>query len=258
MVGYAASTVLRGIRWGVISTTLLGMVDASIGGKTGINHKQGKNLIGTFWHPSFVVCDLNYLNTLPAREILAGMGEILKYGGLVGASYLKFIQKHLKTENLLSPKTLTLLIDLGVKYKIRVVMADERETGLRMFLNLGHTFAHAIEKTLGYGKLLHGEAVIIGLLAAIKLSSKFKPKSTALLKDYEFLIVNLLGFVRYYNVDIESVVKNMQIDKKRAGLNQKFVLLKRPGKPFIAGCLDTVIIRESLSESLAIYRRVAQ
>ncbi len=176
LVGFAAASILRGVKWGAVSTTLLGMVDAAIGGKTGINHQRGKNLIGAFWQPSFVICDLKYLNTLPEREFFAGLGEVLKYAGLIGTRMSAPLKSYFESGNLLEFKKLQPLIQLSAKYKAKIVMADERESDQRMFLNLGHTFAHAIEKTLGYGKLLHGEAVIIGLLGSVILSRKVQPK----------------------------------------------------------------------------------
>lgn len=257
LIGYAAATILRGVKWGTVSTTLLGMVDAAIGGKTGINHRRGKNLIGAFWHPSFVICDLTFLRTLPEREILAGMGEILKYAALIGGENLELIKRHLNSGNLLNSKTLSRLVEAGVKYKTRIVMADEREKGRRMHLNLGHTFAHAIEKTLGYGKLLHGEAVILGLLAAVKMSIKVRPRSKQSLAEYEFLIINFLGFIRYYYIDKHKVLENMQIDKKRADREQKIVLLKRIGKPFIVTGPNEHQLSEALEECLSIYKKVS-
>ncbi len=256
LVGYAAATVLRGVKWGSVATTLLGMVDAAIGGKTGINHPRGKNLIGAFWQPSFVICDLNYLHTLPKREFVAGLGEVLKYTGLVGSKMNPLLQDYLRSDNLLNLKQLRPLVGICAEYKAKIVMADERERGRRMFLNLGHTFAHAIEKTLGYGKLLHGEAVVIGLLAAVLLSKKVRRRSTGSLTDYENLVKRILEFVRYYPIRIESVLDNMKIDKKRSGQAQKFVLLERPGKPFIASGIRKDFIKESLEQCLNEYKKI--
>jgi len=254
IVGYTAATILRGVKWGAVSTTLLGMVDAAIGGKTGINHTRGKNLIGAFWQPSFVICDLNYLQTLPRRELIAGMGEILKYTGLIGGKSISLLQSYIHTGKIPELKKLRQFVSLGAAYKSIVVIADERESGRRMFLNLGHTFAHAIEKTLGYGKLLHGEAVIIGLLAAVKLSKLENPNASKELSVYEDLVKDFIQFVRYYPIKPETVLELMQIDKKRSGNMQKFVLLKRPGKPFIATGLNEKQIKESLKETLIDYR----
>jgi len=258
LVGYAAATVLRGVKWGAVPTTLLGLVDAAIGGKTGINHARGKNLIGAFWQPSFVICDLKFLPTLPKREFVAGLGEVLKYSGLAGPKMNSMLQDYLKSGNLLNLNKLQPLVQMCAEFKVKIVMADEKESDKRMFLNFGHTFAHAIEKTLGYGKLLHGEAVILGLSAAVKLSKKVKPLFAASLDIYENQVIQFLEFVRYYPLQTENVLNNMKIDKKRAGQIQKFVLLERPGKPFIASGLKQTTVRESLKECLTLYKEVCE
>lgn len=256
LVGYAAATILRGVKWGIVSTTLLGMVDAAIGGKTGINHPRGKNLIGAFWQPSFVICDLVYLYTLPKRELVAGLGEILKYGGLIGSKIICAVNDYLEHGLLRNMTKLRQLIYIGAQYKARLVMADERESGRRMLLNFGHTFAHAIETTLGFGKLLHGEAVVIGLLAAVLLSRELDPSSSHALRDFESLVRKLLRFIRYYPLNARLVMNNMNLDKKRAGQTQKFVLLHRPGKPFIASDLKKPIVKKALSRCLATYKEL--
>lgn len=255
LVGYAAATILRGVKWGVVSTTLLGMVDAAIGGKTGINHAHGKNLIGSFWQPSFVICDLNYLNTLPSREIIAGLGEILKYSGLIGRKMIRPLKLFLYSNRFPKSSCIIPLIKLSAQYKAQIVMIDERESHKRMLLNFGHTFGHAIEKTLGYGKLLHGEAVIIGLLAAVRLS-KHKYPQAAGLTEYEMLVRQMLTFVRYYPLKAQTVLNNMKLDKKRLSGLQKFVLLRQPGKPFISADLKEPMVRKSLNECLSIYREI--
>ncbi|MCH9024238.1 MAG: 3-dehydroquinate synthase [candidate division Zixibacteria bacterium] len=254
LVGYAAATTLRGIRWGAVSTTLLGMVDAAIGGKTGINHESGKNLIGAFWQPSFVICNTEHLQTLPEREMIAGLGEVIKYGGLIGNDLIDEIEKFLRKGDLYDTKALEKLINVSVRYKGSIVAQDEREENIRMFLNLGHTFGHAIEKTLGYGKLLHGEAIIIGLLAAVILSRKVNRTSTKVLAGYESLLKKCLRFLRYFPLKPAEIFKNMQIDKKRSGQELRFVLLKRPGKPFIASGLRPKLIIDSVKECLALYK----
>lgn len=255
IAGYAAATTMRGISWGAVSTTLLGMVDAAIGGKTGINHNRGKNLVGAFWQPSFVLCDLDYLNTLPPGEIIAGMGEVLKYAGLIGTKTINQLTNYMKSSELFNFKKLKPFIELGAKYKAKIVAQDERESNKRMVLNLGHTFAHAIEKSLGYGRLLHGEAVIIGLLAAVKLSQKHNTRAKLALGKYEELIKTFIGFVRYYPVNANRILDNMKLDKKRNGTRQKFVLLRRPGQPFIASGLNSQNVKEALLSALAFYKK---
>ena len=254
LVGYAAATTLRGIKWGAVSTTLLGMVDAAIGGKTGINHESGKNLIGAFWQPSFVICNTEHLQTLPAREMIAGLGEVIKYGGLIGNDLIYEIEKFLGAGDLYDTKVLEKLINVSVRYKGSIVSQDEREKNIRMFLNLGHTFGHAIEKTLGYSKLLHGEAIIIGLLAAVILSRKVNKTATKALAGYESLLKKCLRFLPYFPLKPAELLKNMRIDKKRFGQELRFVLLKRPGKPFIASGLKPKLIIDSVKECLALYK----
>ncbi len=154
--GYTSATILRGISWGAVPTTLLGVVDASIGGKTGINHAKGKNLIGAFWQPTFVYCNELFLSSLPPRQILAGLGEIVKYAGLCGG---KMIEQLAQLQTSPTKEQLPLMRSLiveSVQYKADIVSKDEREGKLRMWLNLGHTFGHGIERSLSYGKLLHG------------------------------------------------------------------------------------------------------
>lgn len=254
LVGYAAATTLRGIKWGIVSTTLLGMVDAAIGGKTGVNHDAGKNLVGAFWQPSFVICNPDNLQTLPKREIIAGLGEVIKYAGLTGGSLIGELERFFDNGDFYDTGKLQKLIKLCVQYKGSIVARDEREKNIRMFLNLGHTFGHAIEKTLGFGKLLHGEAIIVGLLAAVILSQKVNPNAKKTLAAYEILILKYLRYVRYYPLKTAAILKNMQIDKKRIGMKLKFVLLRRPGKPFIATGLRPKQIIESVSECLKVFK----
>lgn len=253
-VGFAASTVLRGVRWGVVSTTLLGMVDAAIGGKTGINHKAGKNLIGVFWQPSFVICDLNHLHTLPDRQVVAGMGEVVKYAGLVGQSMFAGLEKTLAYEHVLESKSLGRLIADSVRYKAEIVASDETERGRRMVLNLGHTFAHGIEHAAGYGRMLHGEAVLIGLLAACDLSVRAGISSETKLARYCSIVEQYVRHIRYRRLDPARVWDGMRVDKKRRGAQMRFVLLSAPGRPFISDAVSVRDARAALSTALGRWR----
>ncbi len=255
LVGYLAATTLRGIRWGVVSTTLLGMVDAAIGGKTGINHESGKNLIGAFWQPSFVFCNVNYLQTLPERELFCGLGEIIKYAGLVGEPIMGLVNGMLKNNSIYDKKNLIKLIAESAQYKAEIVSRDEREGNLRMFLNLGHTFGHAIEKTLKYKKLLHGEAVIIGLIGMIDLSCRIKPNSEKYLEPYMNLLVKMLPNLPKITLNANEIYEAMKIDKKRDGKDLNFILLNRQGKPYIQKGIDKRQIKNSISVMLDIYRK---
>ena len=170
MAGFTASLVLRGIDFVQVPTTLLAMVDSSVGGKTGVNHKEGKNLIGAFYQPKFVWIDTTYLETLPEREYLAGCGEVAKYGYIGGIEMFHFIKGHF--EALLNQDLIVLekAIQYSVEIKASVVADDEREQGNRALLNYGHTFGHALEKFYKYSGILHGEGVIWGIYCALELS----------------------------------------------------------------------------------------
>lgn len=171
MTGFAAATYTRGVDYVQIPTTLLAMVDSSVGGKTAINHPQGKNMIGAFYQPKAVIADLNTLNTLPEREIAAGMGEVIKYGIIYDAEFFSYLEQHDGLSHLIADKSnLVHIVKRCCEIKAEVVSEDEREGGIRAILNLGHTFGHAIEAYLGFGTWLHGEAVALGMLIAAKLS----------------------------------------------------------------------------------------
>ncbi len=253
LVGYLAASVLRGVRWGIVSTTLLGMVDASIGGKTGINHSEGKNLIGAFHQPSFVFCNTEYLQTLSEKEIMCGLGEIIKYAGLIGADYLKLTNNYLLSENRYDDRYLKKLIILSASYKSDIVSRDETENRLRMLLNLGHTFGHAIEKINGYKKISHGEAVLIGLLGTVALSEKIDPKTKNALKSYKSLILNAIQQIPKINLAENELLSAMALDKKRQGDDINFILLKKPGKPFIRKGISKALIKKSLKEMIKLY-----
>jgi 3-dehydroquinate synthase len=256
LIGYAAATTLRGIRWGVVPTTLLGMVDAAIGGKTGINHKYGKNLIGAFWHPSFVFVDTWWTNTLDARQMMAGVGEIVKYTGLVGDSMMALTDRWLSGPSSRTQSVLARLVRHSVACKADIVSRDERERNVRMFLNLGHTFGHAIENAAGYGRLLHGEAVILGLWAAVEMSCSLKQSRRDLLDHYRQTIESLVPDLPKISLDADKIVEAMSIDKKRLGGRIRFVLLERPGKPFIADNVPGRTIRAVIVRTLTMYDRL--
>jgi 3-dehydroquinate synthetase len=222
LAGFAAASVLRGVRWAAVPTSLLGMVDAAIGGKTGINHKLGKNLIGAFWQPAFVLCDTRYLSTLQPRELIAGMGEVVKYAGLAGGK----------------------------------MELDEREAGDRAFLNLGHTFAHGIETATRTGRsLLHGEAVLIGLAAACELSQRRAKRSAGRLEDYSSIIEQYLRLIPYRRLDAARVWSHMAIDKKRAGGALRYVLLSEPGKPYLDDRVPAAEARAALRKAVNVYTK---
>jgi 3-dehydroquinate synthase len=252
LAGYAAATTLRGVRWGIVSTTLLGMVDAAIGGKTGVNHAAGKNLIGAFWQPSFVISDTDLLNTLPEREMVCGLGEVVKTVGLAGRIEVARLENYLRGKQGRSQSQLTDLAAACAAYKANVVARDEREGGFRRVLNFGHTFAHGIEKSLGYGRLRHGEAVLLGLDAALALGEKLGYLSVGL-TGYRKLVRKMIGLVPRRGIDASAALEAMALDKKRSDADQKYVILKGLGKPAVCGNVDRRLVRASLNEALKTY-----
>ena len=234
--GFAASIFKRGLKFVNIPTTLLSQVDSSIGGKTGINNRYGKNLIGAFYQPSLVVSDINFLKSLPKRELVCGYGEILKHSLIADRKFFNFLDKNgVKILNLKSP-LIEKAIYLSCSIKKSIVETDEKEIGVRKILNFGHTFAHAYEATLGYSKKLnHGEAVILG----IKTASKFSLLNKILnIKEFK-LIENHLNRLslprdikkRFSIKDLNKILSFMKKDKKNHTKKINLVLLKKIGSP---------------------------
>lgn len=243
--GFVASTVLRGVPLIHIPTTLLAMVDSSVGGKTGINHLTGKNLIGTFYQPAAVISDIHLLDTLPANEWINGLSEILKYGAIHDTKIFQeaemFISDDLEN---LDTKKLIELIGKCVDIKAYFVGKDEHESGIRAFLNFGHTFAHALEKACDFEKISHGEAVYLGMHTALNLSQLMGNKIET---DY------LSPFRKLYRYRITKdelssadLLNYMYSDKKRTGANLKFVLLKTWQDPFISSVEHDKLVTDSL------------
>ena len=236
VVGFAASTFKRGIKFINFPTTLLAQVDSSIGGKTGINNKYGKNLIGTFFQPDLVVSDINFLKTLPKREIICGYAEILKHSLIAGKKYFSFLDKNkFKILKLKTPYIEKAIKD-SCKIKKKIVELDEKEKNHRKLLNLGHTFAHAYEAETKYSKKLnHGEAVILGIKSAAKFSLSIKLLSE---KKYFKIIshMNLLNLPNDLNFffkkkNINSILNFMRSDKKNNSAKINLILLKDIGRP---------------------------
>lgn len=182
LTGFAAASYQRGVRFIQIPTTLLSQVDSSVGGKTAVNHPLGKNMIGAFYQPASVVVDLDCLKTLPARELASGLAEVIKYGIILDGEFFTWLEENMDALLRLDGQALAYCIRRCCELKAEVVAADERETGLRALLNLGHTFGHAIEAEMGYGNWLHGEAVAAGMVMAARASERlgqFRPEETA-------------------------------------------------------------------------------
>ena len=236
--GFAASLFKRGLKFINVPTTLLSQVDSSIGGKTGVNTKYGKNLIGSFYQPHLVVSDIQFLKTLPKREIICGYGEILKHSLIADKKIFNYLNRNSEKILSLTSPFIEKTIYESCKIKKNVVEKDEKEKGLRKTLNFGHTFAHAYEASLGYSKRLnHGEAVILGMKTALNFSLK-----NNLLKSEEHnLIINHIGnsnlpskITKFFNLkDLSKILSFMLKDKKNNSDKISLVLLKKIGSPLI-------------------------
>jgi len=234
IAGFAAACFMRGVRHTQVPTSLLAQVDSSVGGKTGINHPQGKNLIGAIHPPCRVVIDLEVLSTLPEREFAAGLAEIIKYGAACDPGFLDWIEANLEGLRKRSTPVLLEAVRRACEIKARIVAVDERELGLRAILNFGHTFAHAIETGLGHGQWLHGEAVGCGMLLAADLSSRMGRIDADLVRRLE-TIVHAAGLpVHSPPLGIPRYLDLMGMDKKRQGGQIRFVLLDGPGRSSVA------------------------
>lgn len=242
LAGFAASVYLRGIEWIALPTSLLGMVDAAIGGKTGINHALGKNLIGAFHQPRMVLSDVTTLRTLPERELLSGAAEIVKGALLAGGEFWKEIESAGPDALHWTQQQLHEFICKGAKVKIEIVSRDERESGERMLLNLGHTFGHALEQTAGYGTLAHGEAVFYGMRAAAWLSARTGVMVKPLADKLESWFARIELPAAYCAPD--GLVSALQSDKKSALGKLRWILLRTPGEPVITQDVSSKVVHE--------------
>jgi 3-dehydroquinate synthase len=226
ITGFAASTYMRGLRFAFVPTTLLAQVDASIGGKNGVNFKRFKNMIGVFNQPEFVICDMNTLKTLPKREILCGFAEIVKHALIADANMFNFLEKNLRKAIALDGRVIEQLVSMSVAIKSDVVNRDEREQGLRRILNFGHTIGHAIEKCSD--TYSHGEAISIGMLAISDLSVRkgwLKPEEYARIE----MLIRSIGLPVRVHIPARSIEGAMRKDKKREGKSLRVVFLKGIG-----------------------------
>ena len=246
LAGFAAATYQRGVPFIQVPTTLLSQVDSSVGGKTGINHPQGKNMIGAFYQPRLVLADADTLKTLPERELRAGLAEVIKYGLIRDPAFFEWLEANLEKLLTRQEEALTYAIERSCANKAEVVAADETEAGVRALLNLGHTFGHAIEAGLGYGEWLHGEAVAAGTVMAADLSRRMGWLSV---DDFERVVGLLrraglptmgpaLGADRYQEL--------MALDKKVAGGKLRLVLLEAVGRATISSEAKEADIRAAI------------
>ncbi len=247
IAGFAASIYQRGIHFIQIPTTLLSQVDSSVGGKTGVNHPLGKNMIGAFYQPQCVIVDTSTLTTLTTRELSAGLAEVIKYGLIYDATFFDWIEQH--AEALMKGKNefLALAILTSCRIKAEIVAQDERESGIRAILNLGHTFGHAIETKMGYGNWLHGEAVAAGMVMAADLSlrhgwikQEVKKRTVALLGKCS------LPVMAPRNMSTGDYMDIMSIDKKAVNGTIKFVLLKALGEAIVTSNYNPELLKLTL------------
>jgi 3-dehydroquinate synthase len=232
LAGFVAATYLRGIDFVQVPTTLLAQVDSSVGGKTGVNLKAGKNLVGAFYQPRLVLCDLDTLKTLPEREFISGLAEVVKYGIIFDAKLFERLETDLPKILRRDGKTLSQIIARCCEIKAEIVGQDETESDLRTILNFGHTIGHAIENSSGYGKFLHGEAIAIGQVAAVKLSHKILglPSSDVERIKNLFQRAGLPAQIKLNSAQRKKLFAAMKLDKKVSGGEIKFVLAGKIGR----------------------------
>lgn len=248
LAGFVAATYLRGIPFVQVPTTLLAQVDSSVGGKVGVNLSAGKNLVGSFYQPRLVLCDLNTLRTLPSREFRAGLAEVIKYGIIYDARLFTRLERDLSKLLKLETKALAEIIARCCEIKAEVVSQDETESGLRAILNFGHTIGHALEAISRYGKYLHGEAISIGQVAAAELSAMQLGLSQC---DVEritdlFRRAGLPTSVQLTKREMEKLFGAMRLDKKVSGGEIKFVLAKKIGEIAWGQSVPEDLIRSTL------------
>lgn len=234
IAGFAAASYMRGVGFVQVPTTLLAQVDSSVGGKTGINHPQGKNLIGAFYQPGVVLIDTDTLQTLPEREVKAGLAEVIKYGAIADAEFLGWLEENIEALLEGEPQALAHAIQRSCELKADVVAEDEREMGRRAILNFGHTFGHAIERCLGYGEWLHGEAVAAGMVMAAELSD-IDGNDRQRLKT----LIGRAGLpTRPPAIGADKLLAAMSRDKKVQGKGLRFVLLRELGDAYVTSTFN--------------------
>jgi 3-dehydroquinate synthase len=241
MTGFAAASYMRGVPFIQVPTTLLSQVDSSVGGKTGINHPLGKNMIGAFYQPQAVIADISALRTLPSRELAAGIAEVIKTGAIADAAFFDWIEANVAALNRCEPQALAEAVKRSCEIKASVVAKDEREGGLRAILNFGHTFGHAIEAGLGYGEWLHGEAVGCGMAMAADLSVRLGYLDEAARQRLVALVQAAHLPVRGPALGAARYVDLMRVDKKSEAGEIKFILLKRFGETLITRAPDDAV-----------------
>jgi 3-dehydroquinate synthase len=249
MTGFAAACYMRGVPFIQVPTTLLAQVDSSVGGKTGINHPLGKNMIGAFYQPQAVIADIATLRSLPPRELAAGVAEVIKTGAIADAQFFEWIEANIEALNRCDESALAHAVERSCEIKASVVASDEREGGRRAILNFGHTFGHAIEAGLGYGEWLHGEAVGCGMVMAADLSVRLNKLDEAARERLVRVIEAARLPVKAPALGDDRYIDLMKVDKKAEAGEIKFILLKRFGETQITGAPDDAV-RATLAASV--------
>lgn len=249
MTGFAAASYQRGVNFIQIPTTLLSQVDSSVGGKTGVNHRLGKNMIGAFYQPKCVLIDTSALSTLPDRELSAGLAEIIKYGAICDGEFFQWLEQNMNSLLARNIDALTYAIKTSCEKKAQVVAKDEKESGVRAILNFGHTFGHAIEAHMGYGKWLHGEAVAVGMCMAAELSTKLGMIAAEETSQIRSLCEKAnLPVDRPADMQAKDFIKYMKVDKKNITDSIRLILLKRLGEAVVSDEANEALIREVISD----------
>jgi 3-dehydroquinate synthase len=243
MTGFAAACYMRGVPFVQVPTTLLAQVDSSVGGKTAVNHPLGKNMIGAFYQPRQVVCDLDVLDTLPDREMSAGLAEVIKYGASIDVDFLGWLELHMEQLRARDRTALAHAVKRCCEIKAQVVSADEKEAGLREVLNFGHTFGHAIEAGMGYGAWLHGEGVGCGMVMAAELSVRLGLVDAAFARRVEGLVARAGLPVRGpASLAPGRYLELMRVDKKSQGGDIRFVLLDGEGHATVRTAPEALVV----------------
>jgi len=250
IAGFVASVYKRGIPYLQIPTTLLAQVDSSIGGKTGVNHPLGKNMIGTFYQPKMVWTDLAVLQTLPKREIICGLGEIIKYGLIKDCELFQLVEENLEVIVALDLEIVQEIVMRCCQIKAEIVAQDEKETGPRMVLNFGHTIAHALEAEMGYKKISHGEAVLLGMLVESKIALNLKMLNKEDFLRIEKLVSRFELTAKLNNIEVSRLLEFIKNDKKSSSGQTKFILPLKIGEVEIVDEVEEDLIRSSLTSVL--------
>ncbi len=247
LAGFAAAVYQRGVPFLQVPTTLLAQVDSSVGGKTAINHARGKNMVGAFHQPLAVIADVAALDTLPERELRAGLAEVLKHGFILDLQFVAWLEANIGKLLARDRAALEHAVRRSCELKAQVVAADERESGLRAILNFGHTFGHAIEAGVGYGEWLHGEAVATGMVMAAELSTRAGTLRREDADRVKALVARAGLPVRGPKLPVERYFELMQVDKKSAGGKLRFILLEGLGRAALRGDLAPDLVRDSIA-----------